>query len=303
MNRKNAFTLIELLVVIAIIGLLLAILIPALQYAKVQATAIICMANETGLTKCWVLYTEDNDTEMPGSATYDITGWQTQHRPPGSTNAFSVWNFVATPQSPSPGAVARNDELADEIRGLERGALWSYAESEKLYHCPSDKRYLRLPEGDHIGSAGWGRKGGYRSYSIGAPLSGFMEPGVGWASDEWRVTVFKTGEILTPAQKIVFLEEADGYGYNANTWNVFLNTRTKWGDPFAIWHNNRSTLGYADGHAEKHQWEEDSTRAMAEANHKEYAIPANEGKDLGWFVRHYVPGKLSQLAGIMPVYP
>ena len=27
-----------------------------------------------------------------------------------------------------------------------------------------------------------------------------------------------------------------------------------WVDPVAMWHNQQSTLGYADGHAEMHRW-------------------------------------------------
>jgi prepilin-type N-terminal cleavage/methylation domain-containing protein len=45
MCRRYAFTLIELLVVIAIIALLMAILMPALQRAKKQTKAVICLHN------------------------------------------------------------------------------------------------------------------------------------------------------------------------------------------------------------------------------------------------------------------
>ena len=41
-ERKNAFTLIELLVVIAIIGMLLAIIVPALRNAKNKAKSLMC---------------------------------------------------------------------------------------------------------------------------------------------------------------------------------------------------------------------------------------------------------------------
>ncbi len=59
--KKRGFTLIELLVVIAIIGLLIAVLLPALQKAKGQAQAIVCKSNLHQWGLIWKLYTDDND--------------------------------------------------------------------------------------------------------------------------------------------------------------------------------------------------------------------------------------------------
>jgi len=293
----RAFTLIELLVVIAIIGMLLAVLIPALQYAKVQATAAICLANLNGLTKTWVLYAEDNDGELVGSATYDETGYDTQNYPAQNpTTTRRMRNFVALPQDEN--GQARNDTLEDELRGLKRGGLWPYVENEKLYHCPTDKRHLKAPEGDHMRADGtrynwWGTKGGYRTYSLTAVYNGFMAPGVGWATDEYKVTIYRMEEVISPGHKFAWLEEQDGYGFNGNTWNFYLNRRDIWGDPFSVSHNKRSTLGFADGHAEKRLWVDESTLRMAELNVKE--VPTNgDRKDFDWFRNHYVPGKMPQ---------
>jgi len=288
MRHVRAFTLIELLVVIAIVAILLSILIPALNYAKVQATGAVCVSNLGGLGKAWILYAEDNRQDFVGSATYDVTGYDNQPYPAQRpTMTRRMRNFVATPQDDN--GVARNDVVEDEIRGFQRGGLWTYAENHKIYHCPTDRRHLKPPVGDHVGGGSWGRKGGYRTYSLVAVYNGFMAAGVGWATDEYKVTVYKTNEVVNPGHKIAWVEETDGYGYNGNTWNFYLNTLQRWGDPFAILHKDRSTLGFADGHAEKHQWLDQSTRDMAAANHKEYPTN-NQREDITWFRMHYVPG-------------
>jgi len=65
MNPRRAFTLIELLVVIAIIGILAAMLLPAVSKSKGQATKISCVNNERQLALAFQMYVNENDGYVP----------------------------------------------------------------------------------------------------------------------------------------------------------------------------------------------------------------------------------------------
>ena len=65
MRRTKAFTLVELMVVIGIIGLLLAILVPALNKARETANRAVCMSNLGSINKALLVYKSENDNQYP----------------------------------------------------------------------------------------------------------------------------------------------------------------------------------------------------------------------------------------------
>lgn len=247
--KKGAFTLVELLVVIAIIALLMAILMPALRLAKDQATALICVSNLKTLSLGWFTYTTDNDGEL-------VNG----HVPQNNDPPRHYW--VLAPQALD-GTYTGGDRpglVEDKLRGIKRGLLYPYVKNVKIYHCPGDAR-IDMP--DQLA---------YRSFSVAGGANG-----EGWSGS---YIIAKTySEIRNPGKKYIFLEEADRRGWNIGSWVMNLDRTDQWVDPFSIWHNEKSTLGFADSHAEKHKWVDNSTIEMSETQENFKDIPSNEGED------------------------
>jgi prepilin-type N-terminal cleavage/methylation domain-containing protein len=267
--KQRGFTLIELLVVIAIVALLMAVILPALKSAKVQAQGTICLSNLNGLTKCWMLYAQENDERLVG----------TMVGPTGDPD----YCWIAAPQDIAGQTLtAAEKAYEDEVRGIQQGLLFPYANEAKAYHCPSDTRYRKPPE---RGGAG---DGGYRSYSLVAGAGVIRQREIDWLGYQ---PFSKLSQIRSPGDKYIMVEEADGRGINMNAWVLQPQRPDTWVDPIAIWHVNSSTLGFADGHAEKRKWHDQTTLEMAERQATFHAAPDSE--DLRFMVRSFPYLKLN----------
>jgi prepilin-type N-terminal cleavage/methylation domain-containing protein/prepilin-type processing-associated H-X9-DG protein len=239
--RAPGFTLIELLVVVAIIALLIAILLPALKNAREQAKQVVCLANQKTLALAFVQYGNENNDAIVGSHV---------------DYAANLYSWVFWPRYPNGLYVPEQNlkylpDLTAELRGITDGVLFPYTRVTAVYHCPSDRRNTRAPE--HGCKA-------FRTYSMPNFLDGDpgWEAGIGGRSVAKRVT-----QILRTADSFAFIEESDPRGVNEGSWVMFLD-HEEWIDILTVWHNNKSTIGFVDGHALVHAWVDRRTIHMAQ---------------------------------------
>ncbi len=99
--------------------------------------------------------------------------------------------------------------------------------------------------------------------------------------------VKKYAEISAPASKYVFVEDPiRNLTYLWSAWRVFPQT-DRWKQPVAIWHNNKSNLGFADGHVEMHRWVDWRTIEYAKTALSVISDDQQDNEDLKYMQRGF----------------
>jgi prepilin-type N-terminal cleavage/methylation domain-containing protein/prepilin-type processing-associated H-X9-DG protein len=251
MHRTKGFTLIELLVVISIIALLMAILIPVLSLAKEKVRIVLCYNNVKKIAMSWLMYIDDNDGLLVGAD--------------GGRYRKEEWAHNVLPNDTK---CSSPEEMMNAIR---TGRLYDYLKDIRVYRCPCDHRYKKaygfIP-GD----------GEYRSYAIADGMNGL--------SRETKDPYIRHAEFKRPAELFVFLEERFTRDTSQGAWHI--DNHHKWCSNLALWHNNRTTLGFADGHIELHKWVDKRTILYHSGLHSDGPISQQMGNpDLEYMWQHY----------------
>jgi hypothetical protein len=124
-----------------------------------------------------------------------------------------------------------------ETDAIRRGLLFPYVGDLNAYHCPAD-RALNDPNYPV-----------FRTYSIAGGANGES-----WAGYT-KANVYS--DLESPATRYIFVEDVDPRGGNIGSWQMNPGLKT-WVDPLAMWHEESTTLGFADGHAEVRRWHDKS---------------------------------------------
>jgi prepilin-type N-terminal cleavage/methylation domain-containing protein/prepilin-type processing-associated H-X9-DG protein len=246
MKPKAGFTLIELLVVIAIIAILAAMLLPALNKAKISAQTIQCLNNGNEMGKAWLMYAGDNTDKVPNN--FGISQIEADYgERKDNTWCVDVMDWTLS---------SENTNLAS----LKMGQLGPYmAGSIQAYKCPADT-YLSAEQS----AAGWTAR--VRSYSMNdffgiftdvlpdVTYEGINEFNAGWPQ------YLKTASVPQPANIYVFLDEHadsinDAY-FDDGTQVAPDEAASPWSDSDtpASYHNGACTFTFSDGHSEIHKW-------------------------------------------------
>ncbi len=263
-NPGRGFTLTELLVVIAVVGILAAMLLPALARSKARAQGVFCLNNTKQLTLAWVMYADDHGGRLPYNLGGDVSRKTVAEKNP--------MNWVNNIMNWEP------DQDNTNTTTITEASLSPYASRVvSIYRCPSDNVLSEIQR-----SHGWTAR--VRSYSMNAMVGNagqLSSSGVNINNTNY-VQFFALSAIPRPSEIFVFLDEHpdsinDGY---------FINRAYKWDwiDLPASYHNGAGSFSFADGHAELHRWLFSSTKRPARPDGAQLpvSIPRREWADFDW---------------------
>ena len=202
---KRAFTLVELLVVIAIIGVLVALLLPAVQAAREAARRMSCSNN---LKQIGIALHNHHDVKL--------------HFPPGGVNTgqngtrcYTTWSIEILPYMEQQPLYDRYDQKQFNEHANNTFVTQSRV---KPYECPADtlNGKMEIPASGPHQSKPW-RHGSYRANSGRSDIDNLHGRWDTFEPDFWSFPVGSTPKMHNPQYRGPL--HATGRNYNGTNFN------------------------------------------------------------------------------------
>ncbi len=239
-DAPSGFTLTELLVVLATLGILTALLLPALAGTQPRSKAYQCLNNMRQLALAWTLYASENNEQLAINNDPHANGSYLFNGSPSWATGQIDWTA---------GSFNTNTAyLVNDAYSLLGGYL---GRNYQVFACPAAAYYVSPVQ----------RAIGYNHRARSVAMNGAVGDGSKYnvASFGWNPATFYVAKKTTdfnnpgPSQTWVFTDEHPDSIDDAVLYSSSYPTTTFTEAP-ANQHDGAASITFADGHVEMHKW-------------------------------------------------